>query len=80
MFVAVQWERAEKGRLFITYPGLEQIKLRADSQDEADRWVGLPIVHATEGVRPFGWIPPDPFRWVGYHAYTAMTGRSPRRG
>jgi glycine/D-amino acid oxidase-like deaminating enzyme len=47
--------------------------------DEADRWVGLPIVHATEGVRPFGWIPPDPFRWVGYHAYTAMTGRSPRR-
>jgi hypothetical protein len=48
--------------------------------DEADRWVGLPIVHATEGVRPFGWIPPDPFRWVGYHAYTAMTGRSPRRG
>ncbi len=35
----MQWERADKGRLFITYPGLDQIKLRADSQDEADRWV-----------------------------------------
>ncbi|MDP2311469.1 MAG: FAD-dependent oxidoreductase [Pseudomonadota bacterium] len=25
------------------------------------------------------WIPPDPMRWMGYHAYTSMTGRSPRR-
>lgn len=26
--------------------------------------------------RPSG-IPPEPFRWVGYHAYTKLTGRSP---
>ncbi|MDP2304930.1 MAG: FAD-dependent oxidoreductase [Pseudomonadota bacterium] len=42
---------------------------------DGEKWVDLPIVGA-----PLGWIPPDPFRWVGYHAYTAMTGRSPRRG
>ncbi len=41
---------------------------------EGARWADLPIVDAA-----LGWIPPDPFRWVGYHAYTAMTGRSPRR-
>ncbi len=28
------------------------------------------------GKRPTG-IPPEPFRWVGYHAYTRATGRSP---
>ncbi|MES2643446.1 MAG: FAD-dependent oxidoreductase [Myxococcota bacterium] len=42
---------------------------------DAAKWADLPIVDAA-----LGWIPPDPFRWVGYHAYTAMTGRSPRRG
>ncbi|HEY4122907.1 MAG TPA: FAD-dependent oxidoreductase, partial [Byssovorax sp.] len=24
-------------------------------------------------------MPPEPLRFVGYHAYTALTGRSPRR-
>jgi glycine/D-amino acid oxidase-like deaminating enzyme len=24
-------------------------------------------------------LPPEPLRWLGYHAYTRMTGRSPRR-
>lgn len=41
---------------------------------DAEKWADLPIVDAA-----LGWIPPDPLRWVGYHAYTAMTGRSPRR-
>lgn len=40
-----------------------------------EKWAELPILNA-----PLGWIPPDPFRWVGYHVYTALTGRSPRRG
>jgi glycine/D-amino acid oxidase-like deaminating enzyme len=25
------------------------------------------------------YLPPDPFRWAGYHAFTAVTGKSPRR-
>lgn len=25
------------------------------------------------------YIPPEPLRWIGYHAFTALTGRSPRR-
>ena len=24
-----------------------------------------------------GGIPPEPMRWIGYHAYTKLTGRSP---
>jgi glycine/D-amino acid oxidase-like deaminating enzyme len=26
-----------------------------------------------------GGIPPEPLRWLGYHAYTRVTGRSPFR-
>ena len=36
--------------------------------------------------RPFPWfqprlwrMPPEPFRWMGYHVYTKLTGRSPRK-
>ncbi len=25
------------------------------------------------------YVPPEPFRWIGYHVYSALTGRSPRR-
>ena len=38
------------------------------------RWQGLPFVQ-----QKLLFVPPEPFRWVGYHAYTALTGRSPRR-
>lgn len=29
--------------------------------------------------RAIPWLPPEPFRWLGYHLYTSVTGRSPRR-
>ena len=25
------------------------------------------------------YIPPEPFRWIGYHVYSALTGKSPKR-
>jgi len=40
----------------------------------ADEWRGLPFFQRT-----MPWIPPDPFRWIGYQLYTKATGRSPRR-
>jgi glycine/D-amino acid oxidase-like deaminating enzyme len=42
--------------------------------DHHEPWRDLPFYQA-----PLFGIPPDPFRWVGYHAFTALTGRSPRR-
>jgi glycine/D-amino acid oxidase-like deaminating enzyme len=39
---------------------------------EPDRWREL----AFYNLRPSG-IPPEPLRWLGYHAYTKLTGRSP---
>jgi len=38
------------------------------------RWRGLPFYQ-----QELLFVPPEPFRWVGYHAYTKLTGRSPRR-
>lgn len=38
------------------------------------RWRDLPFYE-----QKLSYVPPEPFRWVGYHAYTAVTGRSPRR-
>lgn len=38
------------------------------------RWRDLPFFQ-----QKLLYVPPEPFRWVGYHAYTAFTGRSPRR-
>lgn len=38
------------------------------------RWRDLPFYE-----QKLSYVPPEPFRWVGYHAYTALTGRSPRR-
>ncbi len=43
------------------------------SGDDA-RWRDLPFYE-----QKLSYVPPEPFRWVGYHAYTALTGRSPRR-
>jgi glycine/D-amino acid oxidase-like deaminating enzyme len=25
------------------------------------------------------YVPPEPFRWIGYHVYSTLTGKSPRR-
>jgi gamma-glutamylputrescine oxidase len=41
---------------------------------EHDRWKDLPFYQ-----QKLLYIPPDPLRWLGYHAYTSVTGRSPRR-
>jgi gamma-glutamylputrescine oxidase len=41
---------------------------------EGERWRDLPFY-----MRRPGGIPPEPLRWVGYQAYTRLTGRSPRR-
>ncbi len=41
------------------------------SSDE--RWRGLPFYDRT-----LRYIPPEPLRFLGYHAYTRLTGRSPR--
>lgn len=38
------------------------------------RWRDLPFFQ-----QKLLYVPPEPFRWFGYHAYTALTGRSPRR-
>ena len=39
-----------------------------------DAWRGFPFFQ-----RRMPLIPPEPFRWIGYQAYTRATGRSPRR-
>jgi glycine/D-amino acid oxidase-like deaminating enzyme len=39
-----------------------------------ERWRALPFYQPR--LRP---IPPEPLRWLGYHVYTAVTGRSPRQ-
>lgn len=38
-----------------------------------ERWRGLPFYQ-----RELRYIPPEPFRWLGYQFYTRLTGRSPR--
>lgn len=38
-----------------------------------EKWADIPFLNC-----PFDFIPPDPFRWVGYHVFTALTGKSPR--
>jgi gamma-glutamylputrescine oxidase len=42
--------------------------------DHHEPWRDLPFYQA-----PVGGIPPEPLRWVGYQAFTTLTGRSPRR-
>jgi glycine/D-amino acid oxidase-like deaminating enzyme len=41
---------------------------------EGEKWRDMPFYE-----RHLGGIPPEPFRFVGYHVFTALTGRSPRR-
>lgn len=41
---------------------------------EGERWRELPFYQ-----RRLTGVPPEPLRWLGYHAYTKLTGRSPRR-
>jgi len=41
---------------------------------DASRWRGLPFYQ-----QRLLYVPPEPLRWLGYHAYTSLTGRSPRR-
>jgi gamma-glutamylputrescine oxidase len=42
--------------------------------DHHEPWRDLPFY-----CRRIGGIPPEPLRWVGYHVFTALTGRSPRK-
>lgn len=49
-------------------------KLLTDLFSGADeRWRGLPFYD-----QRLRYVPPEPFRFLGYHAYTRITGRSPR--
>jgi glycine/D-amino acid oxidase-like deaminating enzyme len=41
---------------------------------EGGSWADLPFWN-----REPGGIPPEPFRWAGYHVFTALTGKSPRK-
>jgi gamma-glutamylputrescine oxidase len=42
--------------------------------DHHEPWRTMPFYQA-----PLWGIPPEPLRWIGYHAFTMLTGRSPRR-
>jgi gamma-glutamylputrescine oxidase len=42
--------------------------------DDDEKWRGLPFYMPR--LYP---IPPEPFRWLGYHVVTKLTGKSPRR-
>ncbi len=42
--------------------------------DHHEPWVDLPFYK-----NPPMYIPPEPFRWVGYHVVAGLTGKSPRR-
>lgn len=48
--------------------------LRDLYSDDHAPWQGLPFYQ--KRLLP---IPPEPLRWLGYQAYTRLTGRSPRR-
>ncbi len=41
---------------------------------DGERWAHLPGIH-----RRAGWLPPEPWRWLGYQVYTALTRRSRSR-
>ncbi len=42
--------------------------------DHHEPWRSFPFYN-----RRLPWMPGEPFRFLGYHAYTTLTGRSPRR-
>ena len=37
-------------------------------------WAGQPFFKGE-----MAWMPPEPFRWIGYHTVTRLTGKSPRK-
>lgn len=41
---------------------------------DIERWKEAPFFQ-----HRLPWMPPEPFRWVGYHIFTVLTGRSPRK-
>jgi len=41
---------------------------------DAERWSALPFLQ-----QRLTYIPPEPFRWIGYQFYTKLTGRSPKQ-
>jgi glycine/D-amino acid oxidase-like deaminating enzyme len=41
---------------------------------DAARWRRLPFFD-----QKLLYVPPEPLRWLGYHAFVALTGKSPRR-
>ncbi len=50
-------------------------RVLADLYDQDDRaWKGLPFYQGA-----MAWMPPEPARWMGYHAMTKLTGKSPRK-
>jgi gamma-glutamylputrescine oxidase len=53
---------------------LAGVVLRDLYSDDHAPWQGLPFYQRR--LLP---IPPEPLRWLGYQAYTRLTGRSPRR-
>jgi glycine/D-amino acid oxidase-like deaminating enzyme len=42
--------------------------------DDDARWRALPFY-----MQKLLYVPPEPLRWMGYHFYTTVTGKSPRR-
>ncbi len=42
--------------------------------DNPEPWRALPFYQ-----RDMAYIPPEPFRWIGYQMFTRITGRSPRK-
>lgn len=50
-------------------------RVLADLYDhEEGAWAGQPFFKGE-----MAWMPPEPFRWIGYHAMTMLTGKSPRK-
>jgi hypothetical protein len=47
---------------------------RSSDLYEDEAWRDLPFYQ--KRLLP---LPPEPLRWLGYQAYTRLTGRSPRR-
>jgi len=47
--------------------------LTACYSGDDETWRGLPFYQAS-----YTPIPPEPFRWLGYQAFTRLTGNSPR--
>lgn len=58
----------------VTLANLAGVVLTDLYAGDHQKWHDLPCYQHTS---PF--MPPEPFRWVGYHVWTKLTGRSPRK-